>query len=280
MLPANLGLATANQMQAKRELPISLSPIKPGSSSSSSSTLTVTTSSSNGPSQVGKEEMRYLPIAAMPTKPCSITIGTLNNNNNKNNNNNNINNVNSNNSSSSCSIYNNTATLKTKLTPMNIVQKQLKPKSSTTTVAPPLIQLVTATNPNPNANQSLLSLLTPKALVAPNNALPQPQSQSQAVLIRPTTTMTTIPVHPAPQQHQQQQQQQNGSSSSKGGATAAQTNLLAVVSSKTGDGNKTSKLTVKYIIYIYSTYTKRELYKLPKFSYNLWYTQVLYMGSV
>lgn len=138
---------------------------------------------------------------------------------------------------------------KTKLTPMNIVQKQqqLKPKNATTTatttggLAPPLIQLVAAsTNPNP----SLLSLLTPKALVAPNPAQPQP------VLIRPTTTMTTIPA--TPQQLQQQQQQQNGSSNSKGATQAAPVNSLMTLvtttttTTKTG-GNKTSKLKcIKY----------------------------------
>lgn len=126
---------------------------------------------------------------------------------------------------------------KTKLTPMNIVQKQqqLKPKNATTTatitggVAPLIIQLVAAsTNPNP----SLLSLLTPKALVAPNPAQPQP------VLIRPTTTMTTIPATP-------QQQQQNGSSNSKGATQAAPVNSLMTLATttitKTGS-NKTSKL--------------------------------------
>ncbi|XP_034488643.1 CAR1 transcription factor-like, partial [Drosophila innubila] len=189
MLPANVG--TANQTQTKRELPITM---KLGSGGVAS-TLTVTPSV-NGQSK-GQEDLRYLPIATMPSKPCSITISNYNSNSNSN-----INNINNNNSNN----------IKTKLTPVNIVQKQLRVNNSTPAGTAPFIQLMTA-NSNGNSN-SLLSILTPKAIINPtsnnssntnnnNNSkmqpLPHPQSQSQPVMIRPATTLTTIPV-----------QQQNG----------------------------------------------------------------------
>lgn len=246
MLPANVGIA--NQTPTKRELPIAM---KLGSGGVAS-TLTVTPSV-NGQSK-GQEELRYLPIATMPSKPCSITISNYTSNGNSNNNNN-INNS------------NNSNNVKTKLTPVNIVQKQLRVNNSAPPGTTPFIQLMAA-NPNGNGN-SLLSILTPKAIINPssnnnsnntnNNStnintntnnktqphpLPQSQPQLQPVMIRPATTLTTIPV-----------QQQNG-------AAVYNNNSISSNSSKNNNcgkgasaaltlvGNKTGKSIVKTLNYI------------------------------
>ncbi|XP_030559355.1 uncharacterized protein LOC115761654 isoform X1 [Drosophila novamexicana] len=219
MLPANLG--AANVSQGKREVPITMSPVKPGNNSGVSGGTLTAKATSKAP-----EELRYLPIATMPTKPCNITISSYKTNNNN-----------------SCkNMNNNAAAIKTKLTPMNIVQKQLKASNNNnnnnnnniTAAAPPLIQLV-ANSSNGNAN-SLLSILSPKTLIKPasNNSNGQATAQPQPVLIRPATTMTTIPVQ---QQNGANHNSNNNSHSSGAAAAAAGTvapsHLISLVAAKT-----------------------------------------------
>lgn len=227
MLPANVG--TVNP---RREVPKTTSPVK---SFSNKATATVKQ----------PEEMRFVPIAPKPAKPCNITINNYSNSTN--NYNNNSSNTCKFNSKISKKINNNTSSaIKPKLTPINVVPKPFKTNfnqnhNNLTAPVPPLIQLV-SNGPNGNAS-SLLSILTPKTLlnptctktnvqtVVPTQANPQlqlqlqsqpqpqpqpqvqPEAQAPPMLIRSATTPATISTQQQqpqqiPQQKQQPQQHQ------------------------------------------------------------------------
>ncbi|XP_026840865.1 uncharacterized protein LOC6587888 [Drosophila persimilis] len=180
MFPANGDSSNQNQLKRKMSIPnITIIPRK------------------------GSEEMRFLPIAAMPTKSSSITMGHVQSI--KNNNNNNNKNIHS--------------ALKSKLTMtpmnMNIVQssgvKTTSIKPGGVSAGGPLIQLVPmsavsatggATNHHPSS--SLMAILTPSVKTAmkgaaPPHAHPHPHPQAQAVVIRPTpASMTSVSKVPNP----------------------------------------------------------------------------------
>lgn len=184
MLPANVGVTNPTEMQnQQRDLALAISQIKLGNIGvvSSTSMLTVIPSA-NGQRSKGQEEaLRYLPIAAMPTKPSNITITNYNSNINNN-------------------INNNAAAIKTKLTPINIVQKKMSGNTKNISGTPPLIQLTTA-NPNANAN-SLLSILKPKTNINPTNGSSNSSNINSVNFHSKSQSQPQSHLHPAQSQSQ------------------------------------------------------------------------------
>ncbi|XP_030370723.1 uncharacterized protein LOC115621264 [Scaptodrosophila lebanonensis] len=152
MLPANIGAAEHNHTKMEIQMSPSVS-VKPSPSPVGS----VTSVKTSKPMPV-----RYLPIAAMPTKPCHLTV-----------NNNNINNNNS-----------HTMAPKGNLQPINVVQTNhhISQTASSAAASSPFIQLT----PNPNGSTTLAILPVPVNAKAGN---PQP-----AVMILPAHAQNGVSV--------------------------------------------------------------------------------------
>lgn len=167
MVPMSMASGVAKQLQqTKREVTIA---------SSMSSAANDSAAGANNNNNIltlapRKEELRFLPLASMPTpgKPCSITISNLQAHNMSTNHPNQLH-----------------PALKTKLTQMNIVPKPLKGSGAVvTSTSGPLFQLLPA--PSKPSQQPLVAILTPSGKTATViGATGQANVNSHPVLIRP-----------------------------------------------------------------------------------------------
>ncbi|KAH8268457.1 hypothetical protein KR026_007400 [Drosophila bipectinata] len=167
MVPMSMASGVAKQIQqAKREMTIATSM----SSGTNESAAGANNNNSLLTLAPRKEELRFLPLASMPTpgKPCSITISNVQAHNMSNNHQNQL-----------------PPALKTKLTQMNIVPKPLKGSGAVgTSTSAPLFQLLPAAASKPS--QQPLVILTPSGKTATViGTTGQTNVNSHPVVIRP-----------------------------------------------------------------------------------------------
>ncbi|KAH8326130.1 hypothetical protein KR067_002135 [Drosophila pandora] len=167
MVPMSMASGVAKQLQqTKREVTIATSM----SSATNDSAAGANNNNNLLTLAPRKEELRFLPLASMPTpgKPCSITISNLQNHNMSSNHQNQLH-----------------PALKTKLTQMNIVPKPLKGSGSVvTSTSAPLFQLLPA--PSKPSQQPLVAILTPSGKTATViGTTAQANVNSHPVVIRP-----------------------------------------------------------------------------------------------